>query len=191
MNPIDAYQMFHAVKLHFTQEKYDFNRYQGKVRIDPVKFETRRDKYQYYKLTKRENPLMLSVANLFENPSCWIGDLFSHEAEERYRKRKSVLQAIDYTVVDQLSQYESYNDALNCPGNDYPKILNDYKSNRVSPETLIILNHINNGVVFKYWLDTIADPVVWPDLCFRLTKYQSFMDSTMLNRERWLTKLPF
>jgi hypothetical protein len=63
MNPIDAYQMFTAVKLHFTSDGYDYFRYHGKVRVDADKFETRRDKYHYYKLTKAEE---LGVAILSE-----------------------------------------------------------------------------------------------------------------------------
>lgn len=191
MNPIDAYQMFHAVKLHFTQESYDYNRYHGKVRVDPIKFEVRRDKYQYYKLTKQKEPLMLCVANIFEKANTWIGDLFTDDAKSRYLKRKSVLQSIDYTVVDQMSQYESFNDALNCVQGEYPKLLTDYHSHRVAPETLIIVNHINNGKMFEYWSNTLNDSVVWPDLCYRLLKYQSFIDSSILDKKRWLTKLSF
>jgi hypothetical protein len=187
MTPFDAYRMFTAVKLHFSSDSYDFFKYHGKVRVDETKFETRRDKYHYYKLTKRVDPLLLTVVNLFRNSNIWIGDLFTTENEKWYRDRKAVIQSIDYTVKSQMEEYDSLNDALNVRGGDYPALLEGYRLNRVSPETLIIVNRINNGKVFDYWSDTISDPVVWPDLCHRLLKYEPFLVSDILNKERWLT----
>jgi len=187
MTPFEAYRMFTAVKLHFNSDSYDFFKYHGKVRVDETKFETRRDKYHYYKLTKRADPLLLTVVNLFHEPNMWIGNLFTVENEKRYRDRKAVMQSIEYTVSTQLSQYDSLDEALNVSNGDYPKLLNDYRQGEVSLETLIIANRINNGKVFDYWSETIPDPVVWPDLCHRLLKYEPFLGNDILNKERWLT----
>ena len=187
MTPFDAYQMFTAVKLHFNSDSYDFFKYQGKVRVDETKFETRKDKYHYYKLTKRVDPLLLTVVNVFHNSNIWIGDLFIVENEKRYRDRKSVMQSIDYTIKTEVTKYDSLDDALNVKNGDYPKLLNDYRQGDVSLETLILVNRINNGKVFDYWSEAISDPVVWPDLCHRLLKYEPFLGNDILNKERWLT----
>jgi hypothetical protein len=191
MNPIDAYQMFTAVKLHFTSDGYDYFRYHGKVRVDADKFETRRDKYHYYKLTKAEDPLMLCVTSCFHKSNLWIGDLFTSEAKQRLRERKAALQSIDYRVTTELSQYESYEDALNVVGGEYPKLLSDYREGKVSMETLIIVNFVNGRKVFDYWTEQVDDPVVWPDLSRRLTKYEPFLGKEIINKERWLTSIKF
>lgn len=187
MSPFEAYRMFTAVKLHFSSDSYDFFKYHGKVRVDEDKFETRRDKYQYYKLTKRVDPLLLTVVNLFYNSNLWVGDLFTVESEKRYRDHKAVLQSIDYTVKTQMQEYASLSEALNVSSGNYPLLLQHYREGTVSPETLIIVNRINNGKVFEYWSDVIDDPVVWPDLCHRLLKYEPFLGKDILNKERWLT----
>lgn len=181
--------MFTAVKLHFNSDSYDFFKYHGKVRVDETKFETRRDKYQYYKLTKRVDPLLFTVVGLFYNSNIWVGDLFTVENEKRYRDRKAAMQSIEYTVESELSQYDSFGDALNVSNGDYPSLLKRYKEHDVSPETLIIVNRINNGKVFDYWSNELNDPVVWPDLCHRLLCYEPFLGDDILKREKWLTLL--
>ena len=191
MNPIDAYQMFTAVKLHFTSDSYDYFRYHGKVRVDEDKFETRRDKYHYYKLTKAEDPLMLCVTNCFHKSNVWIGDLFSSEAKQRCRERKAALQSIDYRVRTEMESYDSYDDALTVKDGDYPKLLTDYREGKVSLETLIIVNFINGRKVFDYWTDALDDPVVWPDLSRRLVKYEPFLGREVLDKQRWLTAIQY
>jgi len=187
MSPFEAYRMFTAVKLHFNSDSYDFFKYHGKVRVDETKFETRRDKYQYYKLSKRVDPLLLVVANLFYNSNVWVGDLFTVDAERLYRNRKKVVESIDYTFRTEMSNYESFNEALNVVNGDYPKLLEDYRQDKVSPETLIIVNRMNGGKVFDYWSDSLSDPVVWPDLCHRLLKYEPFLGDLSYMKEKWLT----
>lgn len=187
MSPFAAYQMYTAVKLHFNSDSYDFFKYHGKVRVDETRFETRKDKYHYYKLTKRADPLLLTVVNVFHDSNVWIGNLFSVECEKRYRDRKAVMQSIEYTVESELSQYDSFDEALNVKNGDYPSLLKQYKDGEVSLETLIIVNRINNGKVFDYWSDSISDPVVWPDLKNRLLKYEPFLGDDILKRDKWLT----
>ena len=186
MTPFEAYRMFTAVKLHFTSDSYDFFKYHGSVKIDETKFEVRKDKYQYYKLTKRVDPLLLTVVTIFNDSKVWVGDLFTTDAEKYYRTRKSVIESMEYTFKTEMGNYDSLEDALNVVNGDYPKLLEDYRQGRVSPETLIVVNRINAGKVFDYWSDSLSDPVVWPDLCHRLLKYEPFIGK---NKEKWLTWL--
>jgi hypothetical protein len=68
MTGYEAYTIFNSLKLHFTQESYDYFQYQGKTRSSIEAFERRKDKYFFYKLSrkwidKKEYELFL-VANL-------------------------------------------------------------------------------------------------------------------------------
>lgn len=186
MTPFEAYRMFTAVKLHFTSDSYDFFKYHGSVKIDETKFEVRRDKYQYYKLTKRADPLLLTVVTIFNNSKTWVGDLFTTDAEKYYRDRKRVIDSMEYNFKTEMGNYDSLEEALNVVNGDYPKLLEDYRQGKVSPETMIVVNRVNAGKVFDYWSDSLSDPVVWPDLSHRLLKYEPFLES---NREKWLTWL--
>ena len=52
MSPFEAYKLYTAIKNHFTTESYDYFKYNGKVRASEHTFETRKDKYMFYKLSK-------------------------------------------------------------------------------------------------------------------------------------------
>ena len=56
VEPYDAYVKYLAMKSHFTDKKYDYIKYNGKVKAWRTTFETRRDKYFFYKLSKQKNP---------------------------------------------------------------------------------------------------------------------------------------
>ena len=63
MTPFESYKTFLAVKSHFTTS-YDYIKYNGKVNATQSSFEVRKDKYQYYKLSKqKENALDLDTLN--------------------------------------------------------------------------------------------------------------------------------
>ena len=84
MTPFESYKLYTAIKNHFTTESYDFFKYNGKVRASESSFETRKDKYMFYKLSKHKDPLNFLVANLSENQKLWVGDLFSNDNQTRY-----------------------------------------------------------------------------------------------------------
>ena len=53
MTGYEAFCLFSSLKLHFTQDQYDFLKYRGKTRTSVEAFENRKDKWQYYKLSRR------------------------------------------------------------------------------------------------------------------------------------------
>ena len=66
----EAFAMYHALKLHFTGS-YDFVKYNGKCNITKDQFSLRKDKFTFYKLSrkyKREELFGFFVANLLKNP---------------------------------------------------------------------------------------------------------------------------
>jgi hypothetical protein len=57
MTPFESYTTFLALKNHFTTDSYDYIKYNGKVGAKPSSFDVRKDKYQFYKLSKHKDPL--------------------------------------------------------------------------------------------------------------------------------------
>ena len=49
----EAFCLYQAIKLHFTTDYYDYFKYGGKSKISVDAFENRKDKFYFYKLSRR------------------------------------------------------------------------------------------------------------------------------------------
>jgi hypothetical protein len=174
IDAFQAYQKFVAIKLHFNSDNYDFFKYNGRLKNTNVNnFEMRKDKYFFHKLSKHENVDFFLASNFFNKKKLWIGELFDDEHESHYKNALNRIQSLEYNLKKDLLRYESYNDALNVTGGQYPKLLLDYKRGDVSPETLVVLNDIYK--IFNYWSEKIDDPIVWPTIQKDLENYGKFI----------------
>jgi len=173
MEPFDAYKKFQALKLHFTSDSYDYFKYNGSVKVNKISFETKNDKYYYYRLSKKPDLELFLASNFIEDDNVWVGNIFDEIHETRYKNAKRKHESLSYMVKSELSNYESLNDALVVTNGNYPKILNDYNRGSVSAETLVVLDRTLN--VFDYWSNNISDTVVWPRKKMKLLKYAPFL----------------
>lgn len=180
MTGYEAFSVYNALKLHFTQKSYDYLKYNGKSNISVVTFENRKDKFHFYKLS-RKHPIKddytnFLVANLLEDSKVWAGTLLSEECDIIYRQRQKVIQSLSYTFENEcrnlFSDYKNPNDVLETNG-DYPILLTKALRKEISPETLIILNRILNFL--PMWNKRISDTIRWPDYEMKLTKYAVFL----------------
>jgi len=62
MEPYEVYQKYLALKTHLKNDSYDYFKYHGKLKGDRSKFETRKDKYHFYKLSKLKQQVDFMVA---------------------------------------------------------------------------------------------------------------------------------
>lgn len=180
MTGYEAFSLYHTLKLHFTTESYDFFKYHGKSNISVDAFENRKDKYHFYKLSRKypikDDLVNFLVANLLENSKAWAGDLLQDEAHQLYLARQKVVQSLSYTFENEcrdiFGEVNNPNEVLKTSG-DYPILLTKALRREVSPETLIILNSILGFL--PVWESKIADTIRWPDYLMKLKKYASFM----------------
>jgi hypothetical protein len=175
MDAFEAYKKYLAIKLHFKQKSYDYFKYNGSVKTDKTKFEVRKDKYFFHKLSKRPNinlELFL-VSNLKENPDIWVGDLFESKAHDTYLSAKKNIESLRYTFEREMLQFDSLDDALVVHGGDWPKILTAYRRGEVSAETMVIVMLVIK--CFNYWDENISDTVVWPMMKQNIEKYSKFI----------------
>ena len=113
MNPYDAYKMYLALKMHFTQDKYDYIKYNGSVRANPQSFDTRKDKFFFYKLSKKEDLLNYYVSNMLEKPDIWAGDLLNEKAENVYADWQKRQQSLTYHFgIQTAALFPDFNDWL-------------------------------------------------------------------------------
>jgi hypothetical protein len=180
MTGYEAFSIYNGIKLHFTQKSYDYLKYNGKSNVSVVTFENRKDKFSFYKLSRKhpikDDYINFLVANLLEDSKVWVGTLLGEECEVIYRQRQKVIQSLSYTFENEcknlFSVYKNPNDVLVTNG-DYPILLTKALRREISPETLIILNRILNFL--PMWNKKISDTIRWPDYEMKLTKYASFL----------------
>lgn len=173
MTPFESYKTFLAVKNHFTTDSYDYIKYNGKVGARQSSFETRKDKYQFYKLSKHKDPLKYLVANFVDGDLKWVGDLFNDESEKVYAEWLKRQQSLSYIFEQDLNKLlTNFDDNVIVKNGQHPYLLKQYLRRQVSIETIIILNDILG--FFGHWNKKIEDTVLWPSIYKKLSKYKPF-----------------
>lgn len=176
--PFEAYKTFLAVKSHFTTDSYDYVKYNGKVNASSTSFETRKDKYQFYKLSKHKNPLQYLVANFVDGDLKWIGDLFDDKSEKVYADWLKRQQSLTYIFEQDLNKLlTNFDDNVIVKNGQHPYLLKQYLRREISIETIIILNDILG--FFGHWNNKIEDGVLWPSIYKKLSKYKPFFHYDM------------
>lgn len=176
-----AFAMFNALKIHFTSDSYDYFRYHGKSNVTADNFSNRKDKYSFYKLSRKyrlEDLKNFYVANLLEKDVNWIGDINNLEGEETYKKWQKRNQSLTYRfeqdIIGLLNSTQSPNEMLVVTDGQYPILLKEVMHSNIAVETLVILNDIMN--FFPMWDKKIADTIVWPSMRRKFVKYTPFID---------------
>lgn len=170
----ELYVYYVALKRHFTSS-YDFIKYNGKIKANSHSFETRKDKFFFYKLSRLSEGKDIIFANILDSPNVWIGDLLEEKAKDVYigwRKRIDSLSYVFRTDLSELNEDDPNQDILTK--GDHPRLLRLYMMNRVNIETLIILDDLMN--IFSYWNKNIRDNILWPDIYSKCKKYKPFIN---------------
>jgi len=175
-----AFAMFNALKLHFTTDSYDYIRYHGKSNVTADNFANRKDKYSFYKLSRKyrlEELKNFYVSNLLEKDVNWIGDINNLDGEETYKKWQKRNQSLTYRfeqdIIHLLNDAQSPNQMLMVEDGQYPLLLKEVMYSTIAVETLVILNDIMN--FFPMWDKKIADTIVWPSMKRKFVKYTPFI----------------
>ena len=185
MTGYETFCLFQSLKLHFTQESYDFFKYNGKTNVSIEAFANRKDKWHFYKLSRRlsnrDDMINFIVANLIEKDNLWVGDLLTDASDCHYRKRQKVLQSLTYTFENDCRELfdgiSNPNDVLKVVDGDYPVLLTGVKRGEIQIETACILNQILNFL--PAWQSKITDTISWPILRTKMIKYIPFLPQDM------------
>ena len=180
MTGYEAFSIYNALKLHFSQQSYDYFKYNGKSRISIDSFENRKDKYHFYKLSrkyKEDEYINFLVANFIVNEKTWAGDLLKTEAEVNYLRRMKYMQSMTYSFENDCNlvfeELDDPNEVLRVEDGEYPVLLLMALRKEIQPETLVILNALLN--FFPTWSKNVADTIRWPDYRMKMLKYTAFV----------------
>lgn len=170
----ELYIYYLALKRHFTTD-YNFFKYNGKVNASQQAFENRKDKFQFYKLSKRKDAKEFILANMIFDPTLWIGDLLDNEkAEEVHSEWVRRQQSLSYVFKNDLSELnDDFNSNLLVKDGQHPRLLQLYNMRRINIETLIIIDDLVKN--FSYWEKKIADPIIFPSINRFVGKVRPFI----------------
>lgn len=174
MTPFEAYKLYLALRMHFTQPKFDYFKYNGKVNADINSFNTRRDKFQFAKLAKHRDPQSLIVSNYLTATPKWVGDFLTDESEQHFTDWQRRKESLSYIVSQDLKKLEDdFISFFKVKDGQHPKLLTMYKQGKITIETLTILNDILH--FFPIWDIRINDPIIWPNIRDKVIKYRPFL----------------
>ena len=194
MTAFEAFTLYESLKLHFTRDSYDYFKYNGKTNHSPQTFENRKDKYFFYKLSRKykdkDELSEFLVSNFLNSDKVWVGTLLAEEAEVTHRNRQKILQSLSYTFENDcrklFDEVKNPNDILLTDG-DYPVLLTRTLRGEISIETLCILNSILNFL--PMWDKKIDDTIRWPEFRKKLVKYAAFLPKDVVKYKLILKKV--
>ena len=175
----EAFAMYHGLKLHFSGN-YDYVKYNGKTNVTKDQFTIRKDKFSFYKLSRkynREELFGFYVANFLKSSKLWAGDLLSEDADSEFKLWLKVQQSLTYIFEQDLNHlFDLVNrpdDLLKVEDGQYPLLYNQYLQDSIYLETVVILDDVLN--FFPMWEKKIEDDIVFPDFLFKCKKYKPFL----------------
>ena len=174
MTPLETYQSYLALKLHFGG-KYDYFKYGGKTSATLSAFEKRKDKFKFVKLSQKlSDPQILDyyLANFIRGKE-WIGDF----DQKNWLEHKKVNQSIEYVYKNDIEKLltlvEEFDILFKVGEGNHPKLVKAYLGKKISLETLVILEKI---LKYRQQFDAkISETYVWPKVSLLIKKYEPFL----------------
>lgn len=173
-----AYQLFLALRTHFTNSKYDFFQFHGKLNTKKESYLKRNDRFFFEKIAKEydaENLRDFYIANFLKDYH-YITELLDDGATQNFIEYKSRRQALTYNFTSELDRI--FRHGITRPfvivDGEYPYIVGLYLRGSISPETFAI---VNDFIQFfpkydRYFGDN--DPI-WSKVSLKIIKYKPFL----------------
>lgn len=179
-----VYKKYLAMKQHFSNEKFDYFQYEGKVNAKEETYHNRSDFWFFETVARKFSPqeteeFMLATFVDSKDPTkVWIGEIQRHGKANwlAWQKRQQSLryvvsQDLDRLVDDMESSGNTFNDLFKTMGG-HPPLLRLYIKQQICVETLIIVDMILGFMVD--WNRELKDPL-WQSLSFKIRKYKPFL----------------
>ena len=175
MTPVETYQSYLALKLHF-EGKYDYFKYGGKTSASAASFDKRKDKFKFVKLsTKLSDPQIIDyyLANFIRGKK-WIGDF----DKTNWLEHKKVNQSLEYVYQNDIEKLltlvEEFDILFKVGEGTHPKLVKAYLGKKVSLETLVILEKVLH---YREKFDAkISETYIWPKVSLLIKKYEPFLE---------------
>ena len=183
MDGFKAYRYYLALKLHFTTEKFNVFENRGNVKGSREAFNARNDRFIFEKLARKFNTdrdiIQFFVANFAygHETAIYAGQEADENLMEWYRRKQSITKIF----IDDLASLLTYVEINKQPTssifdfkfNEYPVALTLFLGNKLSIETLVIINELDH--IVEHWLDNPTVQHIWNDELLRIKKLSGFV----------------
>lgn len=176
MDDFEAYKMYVSLKRHFSDDNYDYFKYNGKIRLSHDSYKKRNDRIFFQKLAKHDNLEKFLVSNFVIDNKLWVKDLaYSEQAENKYIEWNKRQQSLTYVLKNDLQKLDdNFNENFIIKDNQHPKLLKMFLGNQIQIETICLLLKITNAI--KQWdIDLEYDPT-WNIIKNKIVKYVPFIN---------------
>ena len=180
----DVYRIYLAMKLHFTQDKFDFFQYDGRANAKEETYRKRNDFYFFETVSRKLNKdevvefILASFFTASDPTKVWIGNIKSN-GKEKWLQWTKHAQSLTYFFeqdIDNIHNFLlkneiSFNELFSTKSG-HPPLLKLHVKDKVCLETFIILD-----IVLKFtqgWNKELHDPL-WENLNFKIKKYKPFL----------------
>ncbi len=177
MTEFEAYQNYLALKLHFMDSNYDYIKYNGKVSASVDSFKSRKDKYQFLKLSKKLSDEQITeyyIANFIRNKK-WIGEF----DQQNWNEHKRITQSLEYIFINDVEKLltlePEFDIIFNCDKGNHPKLLKAYLGKKICLETLVIFEKLLH--YRKQFDREITETFIWPNTSRLIEKYEPFVEA--------------
>jgi len=148
MDGFRAYKYYMAIKLHFTDPKFDVFVNRGRVKGSLQTFQTRSDRYLFEKLA-RQFPQDKECIQYFAANFMYGNRNVIYEADEAMDNYKEFIrrkQSITRVFIDDLDTVIKEHAQYDFSRNQIPDVIQLFLAGKVTLETLSILNTLDNFV---------------------------------------------
>lgn len=165
MNAYEAYIDYMALKQHFSENNYDYFKYNGKTKVTLKRFNQHR--FYYDKLARRKDPHHFLLANLIDKDR-WIGEM----TEDRYTEWLGRTESLTYRFQQNLNSLpDDYKECVRISFGQLPELIAAYFRGQIIIETLVIVIDIIG--LWEYY-SKIDDPL-WRVSSYRFRQYVPFV----------------
>ena len=179
-----VYSTYLAFKQHFTNPKFDFFQYDGKVKVKEETYQQSRAFWFCESLAKKltdeeiKEYMLASFVSAEDSTKVWIRDI-QRTGRDSWLVWQKQQACLSYTfeqdclrLVNYLEQRNQSPSCLLQTMGGHPPCLRLYCKREISLETLIILDMVLNFMVD--WDDKLIDPL-WQSISMKIKKYKPFL----------------
>lgn len=180
-----AYSLYHALKLHFGDNNYDFFKYNGGTNLKVTNFQKHKQKWSFIKLENEYNDrfdlIELMVANFRKNPKAYWGQLHSKKSKSYLNEYKKFKYSFAYLFKKEfkfLCEYLETNNRqfsylFESKNGEHPPLFKFVMNDTICIETFIAIDEIlqfTDSVISK-----CDDSLIMPDMIRTAKRFAPFM----------------
>jgi len=190
MSPYQVFCEYLALKSHFSSIKYDYFKYNKKVRASESSFFRRKDRYFFEKSSRKYNDkeivdfLVSNFVSTSNVNGLWIGEIIN-SGEKVYLEWMKTNQSLTYIFKEQsttLFSQAKLEDAFDC-SKGHPILLKSFLRGEISPESMVIYEKVFSFL--KNFDKKLIDPV-WECVSLKIKKYTPFIQVDISNYKKIL-----